>query len=92
MNRCEKCGTTSPCEPKECADLSARWATPMRDRLPLRDDVQTVTYHRPPTEAEIRRGYGATHYADFPVADCCIAGTRIAKRWFVSPHDGLRYY
>lgn len=61
-------------------------------RLPLRDDVERVTYHRPPTAGEVRFGYGATHYADFTPDECCIPGTRIAKRWMVSPFDGLRYY
>lgn len=61
-------------------------------RLPVRDDVETVTYHREPTAAEIRFGHGATHYADFTVEEAAWPGTRILKRWFVSPHDGLRYY
>ena len=59
--------------------------------LPVRDDVVQVTYHRPPTESEIRFGHGAIHYRDFPVEECCKPGTRIMKRWFVAD-DGLRYY
>lgn len=62
------------------------------DRLPIRDDVSVLTYHRPPTPAEIRFGYGATHYRDFPADECCHRGTRVAKRWFVASDDGLRYY
>ena len=61
-------------------------------RLPVREDVEHVTYRRQPTPAELRMGYGATHYRDFPVAVCCHTGTRIPKRWFVAPDDGLRYY
>jgi len=61
-------------------------------RLPVRDDVETVTYHRPPTKGEIAYGYGAIHYADFNVDECCHEGTRVLKSWFVSPYDGLRYY
>lgn len=63
----------------------------MRNRLPVRDDVETLTYHRPPTAAELRFGYGATHYRDFDVVEACHPGTRIPKRWFVAD-DGLRYY
>ncbi len=62
------------------------------DRLPIREGVERATYWRNPTPAELRRGYGATHYRDFPVAVCCHTGTRIPKRWFIAPDDGLRYY
>lgn len=61
-------------------------------RLPVREGVETVTYHRQPTQAEIRMGYGATHYRDFPVTVVVHTGTRIPKRWFIAPDDGLRYY
>lgn len=60
-------------------------------RLPVRADVQCVTYHRPPNASEIRFGYGATHYRDFDIEECCHDGTRIMKKWFVAD-DGLRYY
>jgi hypothetical protein len=63
-----------------------------RGRLPVREDVKVTTYHRPPTAAEIRFGYGATHYREFPVEECCHPGTRFLKRWFVAPDDGLRYF
>lgn len=63
-----------------------------RSRMPVRDDVTECQYHRPPTEAEIRFGYGATHYRTFPVEECCFTGTRIKKSWFVAKDDGLRYY
>ena len=61
-------------------------------RLPVRADIETVTYHRPPTQAEIRFGHGATHYRDFPVSEVCHKGTRFLKRWFKAADDGLRYY
>jgi hypothetical protein len=61
-------------------------------RLPVREDVEHVTYHRAPTQAELRMGYGATHYRVFPLTVCCHTGTRILKRWFIAPDDGLRYY
>lgn len=59
--------------------------------LPVRPEITTVTYHRPPTRAEIKFGYGATHYRDFDVDEVCHAGTRILKTWFIAD-DGLRYY
>jgi hypothetical protein len=37
-------------------------------------------------------GYGATHYRSFSVAEIVHPGTRIPKRWFIAPDDGLRYY
>lgn len=40
-------------------------------RLPIRDEVQWLEYHRPPTASEVRRGYGATHYRTFTVEECC---------------------
>jgi hypothetical protein len=61
-------------------------------RLPVHDDVTEVVLHRPPTPGEIRFGHGATHYCVFSVEEVCWPGTRIMKRWIVSPHDGLRYY
>lgn len=60
-------------------------------RLPIRDDVESVTYSRAPTASECRQGYGARHYREFTPADCCHPDTRILKRWFVAD-DGLRYY
>ena len=63
----------------------------LKDRLPIRDDVETVTYHRPPTAGEIRFGHGAVHYCDFTPEECCFPGTRILKKWFVAD-DALRYY
>ena len=62
------------------------------NRLPVREGVEIITYHRPPTEGEVKFGYGATHYADFTLEECCHEGTRIPKKWFVSKYDGLRYY
>jgi hypothetical protein len=59
--------------------------------LPVRHDVTELTYHRKPTTAEIRMGYGAIHYRTFGVDECCNPVTRIAKKWFVAD-DGLRYY
>lgn len=50
-----------------------------------------VTYHRNPTQSEIKFGYGATHYRDFELADCLTDDGRL-KKWFVAKDDGLRYY
>ncbi len=64
----------------------------LRFRLPVRDDVAELVYHRPPTKSEIAFGYGARHYRTFMVEEVCWPGTRISKRWFVAPDDNLRYY
>lgn len=61
-------------------------------RLPVRDGVTVITYHRKPTPSEIKWGYGATHYRDFEVHEVCHKGTRFTKRWIVAKDDGLRYY
>ena len=61
-------------------------------RLPVRDDVEIVEYHRSPTQSEIRFGYGATHYCNFTIEECCHKGTRFLKKWIKSPYDGLRYF
>lgn len=60
-------------------------------RLPVRDDVEILEYHRKPTDAEIRFGHAATHYGEFTVEECCYPGTRIAKRWFAD-ESGVRWY
>lgn len=60
-------------------------------RLPVRDDVTKLEYHRKPTRGEVRFGHGATHYRTFTVEEACFPGTRIARKWFVAD-DGLRYY
>lgn len=62
----------------------------LSNRLPVRDEVKQVTYHRNPTEGEIKFGYGATHFRDFSVEECCFPNTRIPKKHFVAD-DGLRY-
>ena len=65
------------------------------DRLPIREGITSLTYHRQPTQSEIRFGHGATHYRDFSPEECCwffCDGRVVAKRWFVSRDDGLRYY
>jgi hypothetical protein len=52
-----------------------------------------IIYHRNPTASEIKFGAGAIHYATFDRDDENIVkkdGT--LKKWFKSPHDGLRYY
>ena len=62
------------------------------DRLPVRDDVSEVMYHRRPTPYELAFGEGAIHYRAFTIETCCFAGTRYPKRWFRASDDGLRYY
>ena len=63
---------------------------------PIIDGVQHATYNRNPTEAEIKSGYGATHYRDFPVSEVSTGrttnwGAPVLKRW-IKADDGLRYY
>lgn len=55
------------------------------------DNEKPITGHRPPTAAEIRFGYGATHYADFD-REVWQKPDGTLKRWIKSPYDGLRYY
>lgn len=50
-----------------------------------------ITFHRNPTQSEIRFGHGATHYKDFILSNVIKANGAI-KNWIVCPHDGLRYY
>lgn len=45
-------------------------------------NMQTITYHRPPTSSEIKFGYGATHYCDIPV-DVCLNKDGKAKKWLI---------
>lgn len=56
--------------------------------------LKTITAHRKPTASEIKWGYGATHYRDFPVEEWLdrsgIEG-KFFKDW-IKADDGLRYY
>jgi len=49
------------------------------------------TYKREPTQFEVKRGYGATHYRDFKIGEIGIKKNGILKDWFKAD-DGLRYY
>jgi len=52
-----------------------------------------IQCHRPPTKSEMRRGYGATHYRNFPLSVIGLKkGKAMWKDWFKAPDDGLRYY
>lgn len=62
-----------------------------KNSLPVRDDVELITYWRKPTPGELVIGFGALHHRDFSIDECCHAGTRIMKVWFIAD-DGLRYY
>ena len=57
--------------------------------LPIRSDVTSVTYHRKPTAGEIKFGHGATHYRDFPVAECTKKDGSLKMR--LKADDGLIY-
>lgn len=73
--------------------MNKRLTQRLRHRLPARDDVADdapITFHRDPTDAEIRFGHGATHYMDVPLRECVHSGTRFVKAWIVG-QDGLRW-
>jgi hypothetical protein len=52
---------------------------------------KTIKLHRNPTQSEIKRGYGAIHYLDYPLQLLQKKGGGL-KKWTVSRFDGLRYY
>jgi hypothetical protein len=53
----------------------------------------TIQCHRQPTKEEIKRGYGAVHFRDFPLSVIGLKkGKAMWKDWFKAPDDGLRYY
>lgn len=54
-------------------------------------DEKCITLHRQPTAGEIKFGYGATHYRDFPLR-VMRRNDGTYKRYIVAPDDGLRYY
>jgi hypothetical protein len=56
-----------------------------------RSGSDSLTAHRKPTPSEIRWGYGAIHYKDFP-RELWVKPDGSIKQWLVCPHDGLRYY
>lgn len=65
---------------------------------PIIDGVPHCTYHREPTQSEIKFGYGATHYRQFPISETVnrkrntMNGRLVLKRWIKAKDDGLRYY
>lgn len=52
-------------------------------------DNQNITYWRNPTTFEIKFGYGAIHYREFPKEECTKPDGKI-KQW-IKADDGLRY-
>jgi hypothetical protein len=56
-------------------------------------NTQTIQCHRQPTKFEIKQGYGAIHYRNFPLSVIGLKkGLAMWKNWFIAPDDGLRYY
>lgn len=51
--------------------------------------MKKLEYHRKPTPGEIKFGYGATHYRDFPMKECLKKDGSIKKR--LKGDDGLIY-
>ena len=58
--------------------------------LPWNGLNDTITAHRSPTQSEIKYGYGAIHYRDFPVEEW-LKSNGTLKTW-IKADDGLRYY
>ena len=56
--------------------------------------AKELEYHRKPTASEIKFGYGATHYLDFPIEKCIKGinkdGLTIFKKR-IKGNDGLIY-
>lgn len=52
---------------------------------------KTIRLHRNPTPAEVKRGYGAIHYLEYPLELLRKKNGQL-KHWTVSRFDGLRYY
>ena len=50
---------------------------------------KSVTYHRPPSKAEIAFGYGAIHYIEIPYAECLNRFGKLKKR--IKAKDGHWY-
>lgn len=61
------------------------------NKLKVRKDVKSITYHRSPTVAEVKFGYGAIHYRDFGIEECLKKDGTI-KKVIRSKDDGLKYY
>lgn len=49
-----------------------------------------INVWRNPTAFELRQGYGAIHYLTVPL-ELAEKAPGVKKRWFINPHDGLRY-
>jgi hypothetical protein len=58
-------------------------------------EEKTFEYHRKPTAFEIKFGWGATHYRDFPLSECIKEknkdGLPILKQRLKAKNDGLIY-
>jgi len=52
--------------------------------------MKNIHYWRNPTKAEINFGYGAIHYAMFPLEEVCHKNCTTPKKWVVI--DGNRWY
>lgn len=53
--------------------------------------METLEYWRDPIAIEIKRGWGALHYRDFPL-DLCLDENGKPMLSLISELDGLRYY
>lgn len=53
-------------------------------------EERIITGHRNPTKYEIKFGYGAIHYREFPLS-IWVKPDGSLKKW-IKADDGLRYY
>jgi hypothetical protein len=59
-------------------------------QLPRNMEIKELTYHRKPTESEIKFGHGAFHFKEFEVA-ICLNKYGFIKRTIKCKEDGLVY-
>jgi hypothetical protein len=57
----------------------------------IKKGIATLEYWRNPTKGEIKFGYGALHYRDFPI-DECFDKDGLLHLKFRAKNDGLLYY
>ncbi|MBA4299466.1 MAG: hypothetical protein C0433_05075 [Cyclobacterium sp.] len=53
--------------------------------------METIEYWREPTPIEIKRGWGAIHYREFPLK-LCLDDSGKPMNSIISELDGLRYF
>jgi len=75
----------SPNKTKPAVRHSVKVSRPLLSQI-----MKTITLHRKPTESEVKFGYGATHFKDFPVSEVSHPNGKF-KRTHRCKEDGLVY-